>query len=170
VKEEACFIVGKIVGVHGIRGNLKLLPYIESPALLSTGESVFLGSPAAAEKPFVIRWAKPHQRIFLMALEDVDDRDAAERIVGLDVFMEKSRLPDLEDGSYYWSDLIGLAVQTVDRQPLGTLSSIFRTGSNDVYVVRAGDDETLIPALASVVKAVDLENGTMTVALPEGLA
>jgi 16S rRNA processing protein RimM len=84
--------------------------------------------------------------------------------------MEKSRLPDLEDGSYYWSDLIGLAVQTVDRQPLGTLSSIFRTGSNDVYVVRAGDDETLIPALASVVKAVDLENGTMTVALPEGLA
>lgn len=170
MKEEACFIVGKIVGVHGVRGNLKMLPYIESLALLAAGESVFLGSPASGEKPFVIRWAKPHQRVLLMALEDIDDRNAAERIVGLDVFMEKSRLPDLEDGSYYWSDLIGLDVQTESRQYLGTLVSIFRTGSNDVYVVRDGEAETLIPALASVVLGVDLEKGTMTVDLPEGLA
>lgn len=169
MKEDACFIIGKIVGVHGIRGNLKLYPYIESMSLLEAGETVFMGTPENEERKYAIRWAKPHQRAVLMALADVEDRDTAEKLVGMDVFMEKSRLPDLEDETYYWSDLIGLAVYTTDERYLGRIASIFRTGSNDVYVARDGKDETLIPALVSVVKAVDLENGTITVDLPEGL-
>lgn len=168
MKEDACFIIGKIVGVHGIRGNLKLHPYIESMSLLEAGETVFIGNPENDER-YTIRWAQPHQRAVLMALADVEDRDAAEILVGMDVFMEKSRLPDLEDDTYYWSDLIGLDVYTTDERYLGRIDSIFRTGSNDVYVIRDGKDETLIPALVSVVKTVDLENNTMTVDLPEGL-
>ena len=84
--------------------------------------------------------------------------------------MEKSRLPALEEGTYYWSDLIGLDVHATDGRFLGKIASIFRTGSNDVYVTRDEDRETLIPALVSVVKSVDLETGRMTVDLPEGLA
>lgn len=169
MKEDACFIIGKIVGVHGVKGNLKVHPYIESVSLLEAGETIFVGSPENEEGKFVIRWAKPHQRAILMALEDVDDRDTAEKLIGMDVFLEKSRLPDLEDGTYYWSDLIGLDVLTTDDRYLGKIASIFRTGSNDVYVTRNGRDETLIPGLVSVVKSIDLEKGRMTVELPEGL-
>ncbi|WP_373498547.1 ribosome maturation factor RimM [Desulfococcus sp.] len=169
MKEDACFIIGKIVGVHGVKGNLKVHPYIESISLLEAGETIFVGSPEDEEGKFVIRWAKPHHRTILMALADVEDRDAAEKLIGMDLFIEKSRLPDLEEGTYYWSDLVGLDVFTTDDRYLGKIASIFRTGSNDVYVARNGREETLIPGLASVVKSVDLEKGCMTVALPEGL-
>lgn len=169
MKEAAAIIVGKIVGVHGIRGNLKMLPYIDSLDLLAAGESVFLGDPTALEDAFVVRWTKPHQRVVLISLEEIEDRDAAERMVGREVSVEKSRLPELEEGTYYWTDLIGLTVFTVGGRCLGRLASILRTGSNDVYVVRTDGEEVLIPALSWVVKTVDLENGTMVVDPPEGL-
>lgn len=169
MKKDGCFVVGKIVGVHGIRGNLKLHSYIESLSLLASGESVFVGNPANEGLKYTIRWAKPHHRTMLLSLEDVEDRDGAEALVGRDVYLEKSRLPVPEEGSYYWSDLIGMAVVTMDKKPIGSIASIFRTGSNDVYVVQDGTNEILVPALVSVVKTVDLENGVMTVDLPEGL-
>jgi len=170
VKEDAFFIVAKIVGVHGVRGNVKLHAYVESLSLLEPGATVVVGDPESGKGRYTIRWAKPHHRTVLMSLKNVDDRDAAEMLVGADVFMEKSRLPDLEEGSYYWSDLIGMAVVTTDGQSLGRIASILRTGSNDVYVVREGAGEILIPALVSVVKTVDPGSNTMTVDLPEGLA
>ena len=169
MKADACFVIGKITGVHGVRGNLKVHPYIESLSLLEPGGVIFIGNPEDEGAEFVIRWAKPHHRAILMALVDVEDRDTAEQWIGMDLFMEKSRLPDLEEGTYYWSDLIGLDVHTTDGRCLGRIASIFRTGSNDVYVTRDEGRETLIPALVSVVKSVDLETGRMTVELPEGL-
>lgn len=170
MKADACFVIGRITGVHGVRGNLKVHPYVESLSLLGAGETVFIGNPGDEGAKHVIRWAKPHHRAILMALVDVEDRDTAEQWIGMDLFMEKSRLPALEEGTYYWSDLIGLDVHTTDGRFLGKIASIFRTGSNDVYVTRDEDRETLIPALVSVVKSVDLETGRMTVDLPEGLA
>ena len=86
---------------------------------------------------------------------------------------ERVALPELEEGSYYWCDIIGLAVFTTDEQYIGRVESIISTGSNDVFMVKdldKGDDnETLIPALESVVLEIDFEHKTMRVALPEGL-
>ena len=104
-----------------------------------------------------------------MAFGEVADRDTAETLRGAALYVEKSRLPDLEDENYYWFELIGMEVYTPDGGYLGRLESILPTGSNDVYVVRDADRETLVPALASVVKAVDTATGRMEVVLPEGL-
>ena len=82
--------------------------------------------------------------------------------------MPRAQMPPLEDGSYYWCDLIGSAVYD-DEQYIGTLESIIPTGSNDVYVVTDGEKETLVPALASVVREVDVNRKRMRVTLPEGL-
>ena len=78
-------------------------------------------------------------------------------------------MPDLEEGDYYWFDLIGLDVFGIDQKYLGRLESIIQTGSNDVYVVKKDDTEILIPALESVVQKIDLKNRRMQVDLPEGL-
>jgi 16S rRNA processing protein RimM len=85
----------------------------------------------------------------------------------------KSQLPELEAGTYYWSDLIGLSVFSKDDVYIGCLTAILPTGSNDVYVVEntgpGGRHEILIPALQSVVLDIDLEKRVMHVDLPEGL-
>jgi 16S rRNA processing protein RimM len=105
----------------------------------------------------------------LLSLKGVTRRSQAEALAGREVFIDKTTLPRLEEGAYYWSDLIGLEVYAVDGRFLGRIESIFPTGSNDVYVVKHAGRELLLPALASVVKTVDLEARRMQVAVPEGL-
>jgi len=75
----------------------------------------------------------------------------------------------LDEGIYYWFDLIGIKVYTTEEKYLGRIESIVETGSNDVYVVKHGEKEVLIPALESVVLDIDLEHKRMRVDLPEGL-
>ncbi len=99
----------------------------------------------------------------------MESRAAAELLVGARAVVRRADLPEPEPGSYYWNDLLGLAVYTRESEYLGVLENIIATGSNDVYVVRRGRCETLVPALTTVVVAVDLEAGTMHVDLPEGL-
>ena len=104
-----------------------------------------------------------------MSLKGVSTRGQAQTLVDSELFIEKAQLPDLEEGTYYWFDLIGVDVFTVDEKYLGRLESIIRTGSNDVYIVKHNDNEILIPALESVVHEIDLKNNRMQVELPEGL-
>jgi len=161
--------IGKIVGCHGIRGVVKLLPFTESPAFFTEGSRLLLACPAGGEKTVRIKWARPHKKMLLLCLEGTDSRTQAERLDRCEVLISRERLEEPEEGSWYWVDLMGLTVEDTRLGPLGTLKSIFRTGSNDVYVVADEKREILIPALASVVLSVDLTAGRMEVRLPEGL-
>ncbi|HAI08473.1 MAG TPA: 16S rRNA processing protein RimM, partial [Dehalococcoidia bacterium] len=80
-----------------------------------------------------------------------------------------SEVPELPPGEFYHFQLLDLRVLTEEGEELGTVSDILETGSNDVYVVTGGSGEILIPALADVVKDIDLEKGVMLVSLPDGL-
>ncbi|MDM8525714.1 ribosome maturation factor RimM [Desulfococcaceae bacterium HSG8] len=162
------FMIGKIVGVHGLRGIVKVYSYAESPSVFEPGRALLLKFPGG-EKVCVVKWAKPHARVILMSLEGTDDRNQAEELVGGEFFIERNCLPEPDEGAYYWEDLIGIAVFKTDGTFIGRIESIIPTGSNDVYVVADKGSETLIPALESVVVEVDPEAGVMRVDLPEGL-
>ncbi len=165
--------IGKIVGVHGLKGVLKVFSYAESTARFTPGLSLHLKNFHGKEFTLKIVWAKPHSKTILLSLEGISDRDQAEELVGSDLFIEKAALEVLEEGTYYWADLMGLSVYNLAGDHLGEVSAIVQTGSNDVYVVKRRDGttetEVLIPALASVVRDVDLDRRTMRVDLPEGL-
>jgi len=143
--------MGKIVGAHGIKGVVKVFSYAES----------------------TINWIKPHSKTILMSLEGVTDRNQAEGLSGSELFIDRKSLKTLEAGSYYWSDIIGLSVFTVEGEYIGRVASIVRTGSNDVYVVKNKEKrepaEILIPALDWVVLEIDIDKKVMRVDLPEGL-
>ena len=165
--------IGKIVGVHGIKGNIKVYSYAESLSVFEKGSSVLVANDKGFKKTFKIKWVKPHGRVVLLSLQGIDNRNLSETLIGSELLIERDSLPDLEDGSYYWSDIIGLSVFTTDKTYIGLVESIIPTGSNDVYVVidstKDRDHETLIPALESVVLKIDLDKKTMIVDLPEGI-
>jgi len=173
VEKTGFLPVGKIVGAHGVKGNLKVYSYAESLSVFNPGSSILVVCAGKIEKNYTIKWVKPHGRRILLSLEGIGSRDAAETLIGSKLLVERSTFPELEEGSYYWCDIIGLTVFTTDEQYIGRVESIISTGSNDVFVVKdldkGDDDETLIPALESVVLEIDFEHKTMRVALPEGL-
>jgi 16S rRNA processing protein RimM len=161
--------MGRIVGAHGIAGSLKVASYAESLAVFESGRTLIVRSEDGNEAAFEIAWVRSQGRSTLLGLRGVANRSQAEALIGCDVFLDKTTLPKLEDGVYYWDDLIGIEVVSVDGAPLGRIASIMQTGSNDVYVIKQGDRELLLPALRSVVKSVDLAARRMEVEVPEGL-
>lgn len=165
--------VGKIVGAHGVKGNLKVYSYAESVSFFEPGRLLLVIHTGKIEKHFAIKWAKPHGKSILLSFKGIEDRNTAKTLVGAELFIERIALPELEEGVYYWVDIIGLSVFTTDDQYIGHVESIMPTGSNDVYIVknRTKDDSTeiLIPAIESVVLEIDFENKLIRVELPEGL-
>ncbi|MGD8449258.1 MAG: ribosome maturation factor RimM [Desulfobacterales bacterium] len=165
--------VGKIVGAHGVKGNIKIYSYTESLSVFNPGSLILLINPKGFEKSYKIKWVKPHGRLTLLSLKGVENRNTVETLIGSVFFIERASLPEPGDGSYYWVDIIGISVFTADDEYIGLVESIIPTGSNDVFVVRnpdkAHDSEILIPAIESVILEIDLERKTMRVDLPEGL-
>jgi len=161
--------VGKIIKAHGLKGAVKVYAYGESPALFETHQALVAVRGDRTEKSLHIQWARPGNRVMLLSFSGIDDRDQADALVGSDLFIDSVLLPDLETGTYYWFDIIGIDVYTKEDHYIGRVTSIIPTGSNDVYVVENGDTETLIPALDWVVLSIDTIGKTMQVDLPEGL-
>lgn len=172
---DGYILVGRITGVHGIRGGLKVQVYADSADLFRDGEALYLSLPDGSMRSLTIAWAAPHGRGLRIGFDAVADRDAAERLIGASLFYEKARLPALAEDTYYWFDLVGLSVVDRNGQTLGRLDSVIPTAAHDVYVVHGDVDaggkvrETLLPAIGDVVISVDLEQGVMVVDIPEGL-
>ena len=161
--------IGKIVGVHGLKGTLKIHSYAESLEIFQPGAMISVNTAEGKEEDYEIDWIKPHSRGALLALKNISARDQAKPLIDAVLQIEKATLPELEAGVYYWYELIGLKVSTTDDRYLGRLESIIETGANDVYVVKNEGREILIPALEAVVQAIDIEAKTMRVKLPDGL-
>ena len=166
-------LMGTFSGVHGIRGALKVFSHAESPDLFQAGDALRIVDPKGGVTTREIEWARPHKAGLIMALKGVATREDAEALVRSDIYVRKADLPALEEDTYYWFELIGISVMDVADGYLGKITSVFSTGSNDVYVVadeaRGKGYEILIPALASVIQSVDLDAETMTVDLPPEL-
>jgi 16S rRNA processing protein RimM len=169
VADPRYVLIGRITGTHGLGGVLKLRPFTESLEFFAPGRSLRAARSGGELRAFEVDWARAQGPSALLALKGLDERRRAEELVGWDLLVEKQTLPQLEPGTYYWDDLIGMEVYAVGGARLGRLASIFRTGSNDVYVVADAGRELLVPALRTVVTAIDVAARRMEVDLPEGL-
>jgi 16S rRNA processing protein RimM len=169
-QKQGHVLIGKIVGIHGIKGTNKLRSYAESLTVFSPDRSILLRDLRGREASYEINWVKPHTGIPLISFKGITNRDQAKTLIGSELFIPQSELPDLDEDTYYWFDLIGMEVYTITEEFLGRIESIIETGSNDVYVVKGREKEVLIPALESVVLEIDLQHKRMQVDLPEGLS
>jgi len=161
--------VGKIIGTHGVKGLLKVHSYSGNIESLRSSHDVTIKSREGTVRHFGLKSVVPHAGKFMIGLKDLDDINLVQPLVGSEICLLRSQLPETEDDEYYWCDLIGLEVATVDGIELGTLTDIFETGSSDIYVVRGAEREYLIPAIADVISRIDLKEGRILVTPLEGL-
>jgi 16S rRNA processing protein RimM len=169
VVNNGSLLIAKIVGTHGLKGTFRVYSYSESLSVFKQDSLILIRNTKGHEEIHAVNWAKPHKQIILLSLKGITAISQAESLIGSELFISKADLPKLEDETYYWFDIIGLSVFTIDDEYIGRVESIIPTGSNDVFVVKGGDKEILIPGIESVVLSIDLNKKIMTVDLPDGL-
>ena len=161
--------VGKITGTHGIKGLLKVYSYSGNIHSLQTAGIAFLKGKDGTLREHVIKSVSAHAGGFILGLDDFYDINQVLSLVGSELCLKRSQLPVPDEDEYYWRDLIGLTVHTDTGIELGSLVEIFETGSNDIYVVRNGSKEYLIPAIADVISYVDIPGKKMIITPLDGL-
>ena len=169
---EDFFDIGTIVNVHGLRGELRVLPSTEDPSrfeLLKTIE-VFPKNSENDSAVYVLENVRLHKTVVVLKLIGIDDRNAAEKLIGGVIKIPRSLALPLDDDEYYQKDLLDMSVVTEDGEELGSLVQILETGANDVYVVRhEGAKDLLIPAIKDCIISIDIPQKKMIVHLLKGL-
>lgn len=136
-------VVGKSVGLYGVRGGLKVLSYTQPQENILGYAPWYLrrGNEWVAVE---VASSRAHGAGFVVFLKDCTDRDAAARWAPAEIAVTREQMPVPPEGEYYWADLIGLQVRTAAGVDLGAVSALFETGANDVLVVK-GERERMIP-------------------------
>ena len=171
MQAEGLIAVGRLTKPHGLRGEVVFLPYVHDLQLLPDlmQRQLLLRKGSAPPRSLTLsEWRSAHKRV-LIRLQECPDMTAADALRDYEVFIPRAWFPPLPVGEYYWFEIEGLVVYAGDGRYLGTVVDILYTGSNDVYIVRDGAQETLIPALKSVVQSIDLERGEIRLATVVGL-
>ncbi|QAU23995.1 ribosome maturation factor RimM [Dyella sp. M7H15-1] len=157
-------LVGRIVGLYGVQGWLKVESWTEPRAQIFKYQPWLLSLVPGQETEVVGIKGHPQGKGLVAKLPGMDDRDVAAALVGQDVYVARELLPQPDKDEYYWVDLEGLEVVTTEGVALGRISHLFATGANDVVVVRDGERERLVPFVQGVyVRSVDLSDGRMVV-------
>lgn len=159
---------GRIVKTCGLKGRMKVLSYLESNEILQSIGEVLIKRGMQVET-YKLKDIRVSGKCFFLDVEGVSDLESAKAFVGCEILIPADRLKELPEDEYYWRDIIGLEVVTEDGRFIGNIETIFTTGSNDVYVCTGGEREILIPAIAEVVREIDLAKKVMVVRLLEGL-
>ncbi|MCK9860588.1 ribosome maturation factor RimM [Paenibacillus sp. ATY16] len=166
------FNVGKLVNTHGLRGEVKVLPQTDfAESRFASGSKLSLQHPDNGQKLEVeVTGAKEHKGMFILKLKGYNDINEVEKYKGWTLKIGEEELEQLDDGEYYYHEIMGCRVLTEDGEELGTISDILRPGANDVWVVdMPKKKQLLLPVIDEVLLKVDVANKTVTVRLLEGL-
>ncbi len=160
--------VGEIVNTHGLRGEVKIVPWLDAPEEFELFETVY-ADIAGKRETLTVTSVKYQKANIIVKFREVPDIDAAEKLKRTVLYVDRDQLGEPEEG-YYICDLLGITVVTDTGETLGRIVDVFSTGSNDVYTVK-GDDgkEVLLPVIDDVVLSVDIDAEVCKVHLLEGL-
>ena len=165
-KRPSHLVIARILTPHGLKGEVKAEILTDFPDRFSLLKTVYLGEELS---PATVEGHRGTGRKIILKLDGCEDRDQAGMLRGKLIYVPVEEAVPLGEDEYYVHEVVGLQVWTTEGELLGHVDEILFTGSNDVYIVKDGDKEVLIPALSDVVKKVDIKEGRMEVRLLEGL-
>ena len=155
---------GEIVNTHGIRGEIKIMPWADSPEFLCQFDTFYLDG-----KPVKVLAARPHKTMVLAQLEGVDTVEKAMRLKGKVLSIDRTGV-ELPEGRHFLADLMGLTVlDNATGEELGRIEDILTPPAHEVYVVRGRGKEYMIPAVDAFLAETNVEGGYIRVNLIEGM-
>lgn len=160
--DEYTVDVAHVSGAHGVQGHVKIVCYSDMADRMHTVHQVCIRPEVGAAFLSSVLEARqvPHRSVYIVRLAGVENRDDAIALAGAAMSIVPDQSPELPESSYYVADIIGLQVVTHEGQALGSIVEIIRTGANDVYQLDSG---LLVPAIAQVIRDVDLNTGVMVI-------
>ena len=161
-------LVGKISNPHGIKGWVKIISFTD-PIENILSYKKWIISDKETEKTYHLEESRVQGKKIVIKLENVNDRNDADLLKNLEIYVNRSDLPELDENSYYWEDLVDFNVIDIKGNPVGKVDSLFRTGSNDVLVIIDETKERLLVPfiMEEVIKYVDLAKELISIDWPE---
>ena len=158
--------VGKIVSVFGIKGEVKVQPWCDTPQFICDFDTLYYKSGT----PVVVERSRVQKNMVVMKIKGTDTVEDAQKLRNRVLYINRDDV-ELDEGCYFVQDLIGLTViESKDGKVYGKISDVSETGANDVYHIKDEDGrEYLIPAIPDVIDSVDIEGGVMKITALDGL-
>ncbi len=157
---------GRIVAVHGLKGEVRVDPWCDSPDFLCEFDVLYFDK---GDKEVIIENARPHKNIVIMKIEGVDDADEAAKLRGRILYMDREDV-ELGEGTYFVQDLIGMEVVDAENgEVYGRITDVKNTGASDIYTVKSDSGEFMIPAVPEFIERTDIEGGRLYIHMIEGL-
>jgi 16S rRNA processing protein RimM len=145
-------LLGKITKAQGLRGEVKIFLHSGQPKNLTDyPELVLVDTSGNVSEPLTILKSRAHGKAAIVHLATISTRNAAERIEGMGILLDRKHLPAVGDHEFYWHQYQGKLVVDVDGQFIGRVAHLFNNGAQDILVIKAGDEEILVPVTKSFV-------------------
>lgn len=158
-------LIGKIVNAVGLKGEVKVYNYSDSPAVYEETPEIYVDDVLMQ-----VRSVRMQKNMVVLGLVGIDDRNAAEKAKGSELFITEADLPELPEGEYYVRDLIGMEAVLEDGAHLGTVTNVIQNTAQDIFEVEMDEGkQVLVPKVPAFVLDIDLESNRVTLRLIEGM-
>ncbi len=169
MQKEECFYLGKIVRKYSFKGEVLIKLDTDEPEMYTELESVFVDFNNNLI-PFFIEQSGLHKSTLLrVRFEDVDTEQKADEIIGLDVYLPLSFLPELDDDQFYYHEIIGFTAEDVNFGKIGIVKGVNDSAAQALFEIDRDGKQILIPVNDDFIKKVDKKNKTLLLDTPEGL-
>lgn len=161
--------LGRLVNTHGVRGELRFLPYAFPCSTLQKDLTVSLQGKDGAVRLCIVESVRPHAPFLLVRFQGVTSLVHAQALRDCILAVEEQILPPLPEGEFYHYQTVGLRVFTTTDELIGTIEQVFFSGGHDVWVVRHGKKEHMIPVTEEIVRTIDIPSGRVVIEPLAGL-
>jgi 16S rRNA processing protein RimM len=163
------YVVGKIIGCFGVRGDVKVQPTTHSLKRLAQLQSVSIGVVEGDVLSFDVDWVELRDRVAVVRFKQVPDRTAAEKLVGMYLFVQEADVAAPDQGSFFTHDIIGCEVFANDQRYIGVVEDVQRMPAQDIWVIKNGTKRHMIPAVKEFVKSVNVKERKIIIEVIEDL-
>jgi 16S rRNA processing protein RimM len=169
IREKELFPIGRVVKPHGVKGKIKVRYFGEDFNGFILYKEVFIEDSRGKPQLYEVTEANPQPPCLILQLKGIETIEKIQPLIGKEILISKEALPKLEEGEYYWFEILGMLVKTKEGKSIGRVKQIFPTGAHDVYVIEGKRGEIFLPATDEVIRGVDTKKEMIQVIRMEGL-